>query len=906
MQALKVLILLIICCTANQLAAQTYFGKVKCDSFLVMQDTSRAIIYRKNKTTVFDKKQGKFRFKPTKDVIFYLGEQELLVQVAKSSIDFIYLNEDNEPISFTNNTPNPKIAEFPILSGGILDSIVRFNSVYFNYKNGTVPNDEITKDFWPVTTFSVERFSNNLLLINHVKIPTGLFDLEFEQYVMDDPGIAASGVYSLTARKWLVPAIYESVKIVDNNLICLKRDSIVPEFVSFNERFTQLDHSYDYYRLNNDVAELVQTNITENDEIDLASFLGVDSVENRSRELNILSNQYTTFKNGKQGLVEFQLFSEVDYDVMGYSNFKYAEIFPPKCDYILNDVKGRNIITLDRSLTEQLTLHRWTYDEDSDEINLDSIVSAKNELIYGMVGHAEERVSIDGQIFYWPELIKAPGFEIPHKEKKTIKHKSFPIGQKKSCGLQFFNDSLMHVLNFEYDEEDLSTIPYQSILFPYEDSIVMDEDGDLMAVYPAPNPGYEESGIYNLNTNKWFIERNYRMIHKRSNGILLEEVIRKEFNLYDTESYSLLQPDRTYTFQDVISRDKAMDPELYKKALFGENMPVTYYENPEKSIYRENYGYESGSYRYIGNYYSVVLESSDWQIQQPFHNDNYINLTPLTKPAEFVHYNPSYYYYFWLDQDSLYLEIGGSLYATERENGTIDLDIIELEDDEEWRIHLVSGEDTLIHTSYLFSEQRGTYTTASFHVEEDLLFINEPQHYDNITPNAIYLDGFWEEDLEGIYRFKEFETETSYICQLVDGVWKKVTPYYANIERIPFGYLVNTGYEKEIVDPENYTEEERPRRYLVLDKNFKAISYLDFYDFSDAIVHPFGIQLCSTKCFLVGNDGKMITTANWDEFIIEDGQIKAVRYIPMDEDEYWFMDGEQEIEEFKFYPLPKE
>ncbi|MFT5820757.1 MAG: hypothetical protein ACI8ZM_002004 [Crocinitomix sp.] len=904
MQILKFSLLFLICITGQDLAAQSYFGKVKCDSFLVMKDTSRAIIYRKNKTTVFDKKQGKFRLKPTKDVVFYLQEQDLLVQIGKKEIGFVFFNEGNKTVSFSNEDPNYSSAQFPDIHNKLMDNLIYFNSAYLNYKNGTIASDEMTKDFWAVRTFNVERLSNNLLLINHVKIPTGVFDLEFEQYFMDDPGIAASGVYSLTARKWLVPAIYESVKIVNNNLICLKRDSIVPEFVSFNEQFTQLEHSYDYYRINDGLVELVQTNITENNEIDLAFFLNVDSVENRSREMNILSNQYTTFKNGKQGLVEFQLFNTVDYDMMGYSNFRYAEIFPPKLDYILNDIKGGNIITLDRSLSAQLTLYRMIYNEDSDEINLDSIVSAKNELIYGMAGIEEERVSLDGQIFYWPELIKAHGFEIPHKEKKTIKYKGFPIGQKKSCGLQFFNDSLMHVLNFENDEEDLSAIPYQSILFPYEDSIVMDEEGYFMAVYPEANPGYEESGLFNVNTGKWSVERDYKMIHKRSNGMLLEEIVRKKFNLYDTESYSLLQPDGTFTFQDVISKDMAIDPELNKEALFGESLPVTYYEYPEKSIYRENYGYESGSYRYIGDYYAVVLESGDWQIQQPFHTDNFINLIPHTKPVEFVHYNPSYYYYFWIDQDSLYLEIGGSLYATDRENGKINVDIIEAEDDKEWRIHLISGEDTLKDKSYMFSHQAETYTTASFYVEEDLLFINEPQYYDNITPNDIYLDGYWEEDLEGIYRFKRFETETSYICQLVNGVWKKVTPYYANIERIPFGYLVNTGYEEEIINPENYILEEKPISYLVLDTNFKAISYLDFFDFSEAIIHPFGVQLCmNNACFLLDDQGNMITTVNWDEFLLEDGQIKAVRYKPIEED--WYMDEELEIEEFKFYPLPK-
>lgn len=907
MQAFKVLLLFISFWTANELLAQTSFGKVKCDSFIVMEDTSRAIIYRKNKTAVFDKNKRKFLLKPTKDILFYLGEQDLLVRVAKNDINFIYLNEDKESISFANNTLHTIMAEFPILSGGILDSIVRFNSIYFNYKNATVPADEITEDFWPVTAYSVERLSNDLLVINYVKIPTGHFDFEFEQEVMDDPGIAASGLYSMDARKWLIPAIYESIKLVGNSLVCLKRDPIVPEFVSFSERYTQLEHSYDFYRIKNaGEVDLVQTNITHNADIDLAILIGVDSIKNRFLETNVISNQYITFKNGLQGLSEFQLFNAEDYGQMGYSNFIYTEIFAPTFDYVLNDPNGGNIITLDSSLTNRLSLHRWQKKEGGDEFELIRIVQAKNQLLYSINSSNSEQVLVDGHLYNWPELIKVPGFETPIHAGKTIKYYGFPHRHDKSCGLQFFNDNLLYVLNYENDYNDPFVMPLKSAVYPADDSMIGLDDGDVLTVYPGPIPGYEKSGVFNLKNNQWLVTPDYQMIHNRSNGLLLQGVERRDYGLYYKDSYNLLQMDGTYIFQNVISGETGTDLAPYKEVLLGENHPITYFEYPEKSIYREDFGYEGDFYQYIGDYFAVVTESGDWQIQQPIKGDNIINPIPVTKPAEFVHYNPSYFYFFWMDQDSIYLEIGGGLHAASRQNGKINLDIMEMEDDEEWRIHLISGEDTLVRTSYMFSNQPRKYTTASFFVKDDLLFINEPQLYDNITPNAYALDGYWEEYLEGILSFKIFETETSYICQLVDGVWKKVTPYYASIQTIPFGYLVSTGSEEEMVDQENHSIVERPSSYLILDTNFKAISYLDFFDFPKAIIHPFGVQLCDEKCFLIDNNGKMLTNAKWDEFLIEAGQIKAIRYKLKSETEEWLLGKEREIEEFKYFPLPKD
>jgi hypothetical protein len=908
-RALKVLFIILAFFSNNQLSAQNRFGKVKCDSFLVMKDTSKALVYRKNKTSVFDKSEGKFRMKPTKDALLYIQEQDLLVQIGKEKMGFIYVQEGNRTTSFSNDNPDYSCANFSYPSSGLLDSIILFNGAYLNYKNGTVATNEMVKNFEVNATYSVQRLANGLLVIHNTRKPTMDFDFSTEQFIYIDGGIAQSGVYNPELRKWVVPPIYQSINLVKNNVIALKND---PFIQGVFDPTAGLNQTYHYYEINAGEAILKQENITENTEIDLAALLDVDSVENRFHGSNVITNQYVTYKKGKQGLVEFQLFYTEGYESMGWSNFAFNEIFSTQYDHILYDPSGGNIITLANDSVQPISFYRRTKNEETSEIAMDLIIRAERELVYGANSRQtydqlilEEQVLVDGHLYYWPELIKTPGFEPPNELEKTVEFIDFQIRQPKTCGLQFFNDSLLHVIHYEWEKRDLFATPLESIEYPGEDSITFDEEGFAMASYPPDEPGFEKSGVLNMQSKNWCIAPRHEIIYKKKNGLLVESVIRDQYGTRQNSSFSLYNLNGDVLYDKLEENIRDLETNEMNAALFGEVAPVNYYEYPEKSIYRENYGYREGLYGFTGEYFAVLLNTGEWQIQKPVEGMIDINPYPITKPAEFVHYNPSYRYYFWMDQDSLYLEIGAGLYATARKNGKINVDIIETDDNEEWRIHIISGDDTLKHSSYLYDAKSKNYTTASFYVKEDLLFVNEPQQYDNITPNAYYLDGFYDE-MSDINSFKNFDTETSYICQLTAGVWKKVTPYYASVEPIPFGYLVYTGDEEEITDPYNYIVEKEEGRYLILDTNFKAISYLDFYDFSAAQIHPFGVQLCMEHCFMLDNQGKIITSAEWDEFLIEDNQLKAVRLKEWDDDTWWEYDGEDFIEQVKFYPLPNQ
>ena len=150
-----------------------------------------------------------------------------------------------------------------------------------------------------------------------------------------------------------------------------------------------------------------------------------------------------------------------------------------------------------------------------------------------------------------------------------------------------------------------------------------------------------------------------------------------------------------------------------------------------------------------------------------------------------------------------------------------------------------------------------------------------------------------------------------------------MTPYYANISVNPFCYIVNSGYyytDLPVFDDsyweygEFYYEEiKAERRYILLDSNYQAIPFLDWYDFPYAEDLGFGIKICmDSGCFFIDYAGKAITDANWDEFQLKDGKLKAIRFEIIIYDEWgeilYDENGDQigyKPEKIKYFDLPK-
>ena len=75
---------------------------------------------------------------------------------------------------------------------------------------------------------------------------------------------------------------------------------------------------------------------------------------------------------------------------------------------------------------------------------------------------------------------------------------------------------------------------------------------------------------------------------------------------------------------------------------------------------------------------------------------------------------------------------------------------------------------------------------------------------------------------------------------------------------------------------------------------------MDYFDFRNAVVYDFGVSLCgATSCFLLDNNGNALTNMEWDDFMLENGKIKAFTY----NDDYFEINEGEMIKEFKLFDL---
>ncbi len=74
-------------------------------------------------------------------------------------------------------------------------------------------------------------------------------------------------------------------------------------------------------------------------------------------------------------------------------------------------------------------------------------------------------------------------------------------------GMTFFNDTLIYMIEDKYELYLPFAETLKSRQYPDEDSLLMDDAGFELAIYPSCCGAYGKSGVYDLKNRKWLIER---------------------------------------------------------------------------------------------------------------------------------------------------------------------------------------------------------------------------------------------------------------------------------------------------------------------------------------------------------------------------------------------------------------
>lgn len=519
-------------------------------------------------------------------------------------------------------------------------------------------------------------------------------------------------------------------------------------------------------------------------------------------------------------------------------------------------------------------------------------VNANNEIIFSNSSDKHFLI-LDGNTFTYSgvfmandeSLKKIP--DMDNNDQVSIKPPEFFQG---SNGITRLNDSLVLITNYERDYDDPFASPLHSILYPDEDSVSLTDDGFWVVSYPPPVLGREFSGVYNLNTSSWFIKPEYGIINKTDQGFLLETVVRGDD--YENELiYSFIDNDGQIKFENkeiVAIKDEYTSPTFLTIRQSDTLIPL-----PERAI-SSIPGFGIGMHQY------GIDAENKYSLYRLFDSDIQITPEPLTKPKEFLNYNEDHNFYQWVENGRIYVQTIDTSVSVSL-NGKL---IINLQDylGEDYRITQIEGEDTsMFQTANFYNSYVGS-PYSEIYMDNENLIINHIEYFDNISPYLEELDmGFYDEfDIENLVAF---DVEVSSVWSKENGCWKQKTPYYSSVEPVPFGFLVSTGSYMRF-SFEEWADPGSSNTFLVLDKNYKAMDYLDFYDFSSAEKLDFGVSLCTEQgCFLVNNSGKAITGAEWDTFELIDGKVRAVKWKPLEDEWFWDYEWEEIIEKEAWFDL---
>ena len=449
-------------------------------------------------------------------------------------------------------------------------------------------------------------------------------------------------------------------------------------------------------------------------------------------------------------------------------------------------------------------------------------------------------------------------------------------------GLSFerVSDELIIINEFKRDSIDPNAYPIKSIEYPDEDSLIFDEEtGEGFAIFPFPKKGYDSSGVINYKTGEWKIETLYRKCQLTHQGYLLASVKCLPEVDYNWEFYySLLNFDNEFIFKDIKTAEFIENKELF--TLISQDANV-------KKIIEMTPGFGS-RFNFEKNTFYRTLGENKYRILNGNLDGFWINNILLTELADFIHFNPDFNFLYWVENDSIYLDWANKVYSVAIEDGYISLlinhvDQIQNSDNvyfspmvKSLEVMTSSKTDTA-HYKFILSDTdlETSVARSSLHMSNGVLIMNDNCifKFKSTDDNDIC------NDCKPIYANSNFESENSSIWTKKDSVWTKSTTTYATIEPLPFGFVVSTPkiYQEA---HENQEAIDQPKRYLLLDTNLRAISFMDFFDFEEAKVYTFGVGLkTETGQFLVNNQGKAVTNAAWDEFKMEDGKVIAVRFI---------------------------
>lgn len=859
-----VLVVIIYIISFEGLFSQDPMVGLKADSLRFTADSTHVIFYKKKKNGIYEFPSKTVLIKSTKNPILEISPAHLYLQITKDGFEIDHFTNGVNRFKYTINDCSQLNAVFPTETAESYRNIVYLNNKMLNFETGEqIQTDSVDMaNFQPETFFKLDALDENRLLINYYRNPIEPLLLSKGTYEIDS-GFGYAGIFNKETKKWEIPPIYKTCEVKDSLLFCAIETPIFAYAdAAFQMPFIWYTNAYDIYVKRADEYVLKIQNLSQLTAENLKVLLNCEQVEIMADSIHII-----TEKEGKKGVWQIELNHYFD-DNKAYSPLIISKLLSNEHDCVfLEDETG---LVFTYSANNGIAVHVEKVLEDGTRSILNSL-SADYQLLYGR-NYFENILVIDQEIISFNDFLERKITSI--SPRNSVRMGVAESRFTRSCGLKWINDSLLYCIDFKVDSVDIFAPPLRSLEYPGEDSLIYDKDmGLLYGVYPPAIRGYGNSGVWNLNSEQWFIQPIYQSITNNSNGFLAYDLFEtKEKSPYLAENYTFFDRSGALVFEDI---------DLNEILENRENYPFIFWSNGEhviKALPERVFRNLALEDRFREDYY-VQNKEGTWQVYQFLNKDGTIQLSPITKPRELVHYNVDYNYFVYLQHDSLYLDWEDSIYSISANDGSITIALAEEAEFLTYRITLYENGVERNLYNYPQDSLREYQMVANFHIIEDQFIVNEKFEVNNLENYYVDIDEFWFYGEMPPYDYYHFISETSVVWEKKDGKWKIVSPYYASIEKCELGFLVRTGKFEQMNKTTGEVEVLNEERTLLLDSTLKPISFLDYFDFEGGTVYEFGVSLCTQNgCFLMSNTGKIITNDEWDYFEWEDGKIKAVRY----------------------------
>lgn len=711
-----------------------------------------------------------------------------------------------------------------------------------------------------IPNFFVRRIDEDRYTYHAVR-PSNMF------YDQDDtpnliPGLGESGIYNLKKGEWEIPNIYSHLYEVNNYIFALRTTHTSLSDDPYSLEIVE-KVTYDLYQRTDDGWKLEKEDIRKVDEFQLTDVLDCDVMFESADFVH-----FVTWKDKKAGLVRIQLYDKLHPE---HANFVYHKIFSNEYDYILFEPSDELAVTYKRDLDSAFTLHRG--DADNWEKSTYEILGrATSELKYhavkSVIYHLQED---DLETEYFNQRGEDEGF----------------VFFDRRFGLKLLNDSILSVSNYYADGPKKLRDELGNDMYNEYEQIAYDEN-----FY-----GYERSGVFNLRADKYEVVPRYKECHPAKDGwVTANTIVDVDYSSYPSATYqseyTIQNFDATARFSG-LSRYDLMSEE-YLPEVFEEEVD-TIFACPESFA-----GYEQKAMYFYQDNKLGVLKARDY-----FNDELY---TVLEK-QDFIHINTNDGHTFYVKDDSLILRFNDVKLSIPATNGSLKI-MYPTEHEKGPSVIATTEKDT----SFVYGSPIAVWDNwASVKIEGDVLLVND-YHKDYLVYDDFFGEGYW----------SEREQENASVWKKMNGQWQKMTPYYAEVSSIPFGYIVRTAMDggqpqfdengEVIYSAHGHMEysNEVESRSILLKKDFTAFQFMDWFDFEEIKDLGFGIMIKMNESYMfMDYDGNAITDAEWDTFEMQDNQLKAIKLRQLfDEwgDFYFDENGnviDDPVEKFELFDLPK-